>query len=408
VYRTYVREAGASPADRARLDAAVPDPTLREALLAELPGAADGALRFQQLTGPAAAKGVEDTALYRHVALLARNEVGAHPGVPPSGAGEFHAIAAAQAARWPDVLASAATHDAKRGPDVRARLAVLAEIPEAWAEAVARWERLDEASRAGAPAADPDAAWLVWQSLVGAWPLDAADEKDFTDRLHAYVEKAAREAKQGTSWTEPDEAYEAALRALVDRALDAGGQLRPEIAAFVESIAWPGAVNGLALALMLLSAPGVPDTYQGSEGWALTLVDPDNRRPVDAAELDRRLGAAVAADPADVLASWRDGRLKTLVVHRALEARRRDPELFARGGYRPLDAGPEVLAFARVLDGRWAVCAVPRSPLRHPPAARPLALPDDAPGAWTDALTGDVLAAPVAFGRLPVSLLISR
>jgi len=407
VYRTYVRADGASLADRARLDAAVDDPTLRAALLGEVPGATEGALRFAQLTGPAAAKGVEDTALYRHVALLARNEVGAHPGVAPWGPGEFHELAGAQAADWPRLLTGVATHDSKRGPDVRARLAVLTEIPDAWAEAVAAWTRLDAEGRpAEAAAPDPNAAWLVWQTLVGAWPVDPADEAGFAERIHGYVEKAAREAKTGTSWTSPDEAYEGALHDLVERALAPEGALRASLAAFVERIAWPGAVNGLSLALMSVAGPGVPDTYQGSEGWALALVDPDNRHPVDAGVLERRLDAAVGAEPRELVASWRDARLKALVVHRALEARRRDPDLFLRGGYRPLDAGPEVLAFARELDGRWAVCAVPRSPLTHPPAERPLALPDDAPTSWVDALTSAPVEGSRVFGVLPVSLLV--
>jgi malto-oligosyltrehalose synthase len=407
VYRTYVRADGAGVADRARLDAAVPDTELRAALLGEVPGATEGALRFAQLTGPAAAKGVEDTALYRHVALLARNEVGAHPGVAPWGAGEFHELAAAQAADWPGLLTAAATHDSKRGPDVRARLAVLTEIPEDWAAAVDLWTRLEAAGRpAGAEAPDPNAAWLVWQTLVGAWPLDREREAGFAERVHAYVEKAAREAKTGTSWTAPDAAYEDALHDLVERALDPAGALRATLAAFAERIAWPGAINGLSLALLLLAGPGVPDTYQGSEGWALTLVDPDNRAPVDGAELERRLADAEVATPAELVAGWRDGRLKALVVHRALEARRRDPELFLRGGYRALDAGPEVLAFARELDGRWAVCAVPRDPLRHTPAERPLALPGDAPGSWVDALTAAPVPGARVFGALPVSLLV--
>jgi (1->4)-alpha-D-glucan 1-alpha-D-glucosylmutase len=174
----------------------------------------------------------------------------------------------------------------------------------------------------------------------------------------------------------------------------------------VESIAWPGAVNGVALALMILAGPGVPDTYQGSEGWALTLVDPDNRRAVDAAALEQRLDAAIAATPDELLREWRDGRLKALVVHRVLEARRRDPELFTAGAYHALDAGPHALAFARELDGRWAIAAVPRSPATHPPSPTVLAPPDGAPaGPWTDVLAGATADAPTAFAPLPVSLL---
>ncbi len=308
------------------------------------------------------------------------------------------------AARWPDTLVGSATHDTKRGPDVRARLLALTEEPDAWADAVERFASLETETRpAGVDAPDPNAAWLVWQTLVGAWPLDPAEHEAYPQRVRDYVVKAARESKQGTSWTQPKEAYEGALTSLVDRALDPDGELRGELETWVERIAWPGAVSGIALALLAIAGPGVPDVYQGSERWALSLVDPDNRRPVDFRALQAGLDAAT---PEGLLQSWRDGRLKQHVVHRALGARRGHPDLFARGSYGPIDAGADVLAFVREHDGMRAVCAVPRNPLRR--AAEPVVLPvAGATGAaWRDALTGDELDEPVAFRRLPAALLI--
>ena len=253
-------------ADRTLLADAVPDEELRAALLLELPGASDGALRFQQLTSPAMAKGVEDTALYRHHALAARNEVGAHPGEPPGGPAQLHALLAARSVAWPAALAALATHDSKRGPDVRARLLTLAELGEDWLGAVGHFEALELDIRPdGAVEIDANARWLLWQTLVGAWPLDPAELPAFGDRVRAYALKAAREAKDRTSWTEPDEAYELALADLVARALDPDGALHAALRELVERVAWPGAVNGLSLALVLLAAPRLPDVYQGTE-----------------------------------------------------------------------------------------------------------------------------------------------
>jgi malto-oligosyltrehalose synthase len=407
VYRTYVRPGDVTVADRALLTEAVPDAELRAALLLDLPGASDGALRFQQLTSPAMAKGVEDTALYRHHTLAARNEVGAHPGEPPVGPAAFQAALAARAVAWPAALAALGTHDSKRGPDVRARLLALAELGDDWLAAVGHFEVLELDIRPdGAAEVDANARWLLWQTLVGAWPLDASELPQFADRVREYALKAAREAKERTSWTEPDEAYEHALVDLVTRALDPETALFAALEEVVERIAWPGAVNGLSLALLLLAAPGLPDVYQGTERWSLSLVDPDNRRPVDLAALDRDLSALQDLPASALRAAWRDGRLKQALVARALHARRAHPELFARGSVHLLDAGPDVLAFARELDGRWAICAVPRSPLRRPPSPLALPLPDGAPARWRDVFDGVVLEAPTAFASLPVTLLV--
>ncbi|MEH0843816.1 malto-oligosyltrehalose synthase [Micromonospora sp. CPCC 205711] len=301
------------------------------------------AKRFPQLTGAVMAKGVEDTAYYRWSRFVALNEVGgspAHFGVPPA---EFHRFAAARQVRWPASMTTLSTHDTKRGEDVRARLAVLSELPDRWAGQVTDW-------MSRAPLADPAFAHLLWQTVVGAWPVER-------DRLHAYVEKAAREAADSTSWSDPDLAFERELHALVDRMYD-DPELHAEITAFAAEITPAGWSNSLGQKLVQLAMPGVPDTYQGTELWENSLVDPDNRRPVDFAvrrELLARLDGG-----------WRpavavDGAAKLLVVSRTLRLRRDHPELFT--GYRPVPvhgpAGPHALTF----DRGGAVAVATRLPL---------------------------------------------
>ncbi|MGR6319221.1 malto-oligosyltrehalose synthase [Micromonospora soli] len=302
------------------------------------------AARFPQLTGAVMAKGVEDTAYYRWSRFVALNEVGgspAHFGVPPA---EFHRFAAARQVRWPASMTTLSTHDTKRGEDVRARLAVLAELPGRWAERVTGW-------MARAPLADPAFAHLLWQTAVGAWPIER-------ERLHAYAEKAAREASTSTSWADPDPAFEHELHALVDRMYD-DPELHAEISGFAAELTPAGWSNSLGQKLVQLAMPGVPDTYQGTELWENSLVDPDNRRPVDFAvrrELLDRLDAgarpAVAAD----------GAAKLLVVSRTLRLRRDHPELFT--GYRPVAARGPAGAHAVAFDRGGAIAVATRLPRR--------------------------------------------
>ncbi|NIP80015.1 MAG: malto-oligosyltrehalose synthase, partial [Gemmatimonadetes bacterium] len=243
-------------------------------------------MRFQQFTGPVAAKGEEDTAFYRYNRFVALNEVGMDParwGLSPSG---FHDRCRRRAADSPWTLNALSTHDTKRSEDVRARLLVLAEVPERWAKAALRWgERNALHWPAGTPS-DPGVEYLLYQTLVGAWPIGP-------DRAVAYMRKAAREAKLRTSWTSPDEAYEGALEAFIRTLL--AGPFREELSRFVAPLVAPGRAVSLAQKLVQLTAPGVPDLYQGTELWDLSLVDPDNRRPVDFDARRRLLDRATAA-----------------------------------------------------------------------------------------------------------------
>ncbi|WBC15624.1 malto-oligosyltrehalose synthase [Micromonospora sp. WMMA1998] len=302
------------------------------------------AARFPQLTGAVMAKGVEDTAYYRWSRFVALNEVGgspAHFGVPPA---ELHRFAAARQVRWPASMTTLSTHDTKRGEDVRARLAVLSEMPGRWAERVTDW-------MSRAPLADPALAHLLWQTAVGAWPIER-------DRLHGYAEKAAREASVSTSWADPDPAFEHEMHALVDRMYD-DPELHAQITAFADEITPAGWSNSLGQKLVQLTMPGVPDTYQGTELWENSLVDPDNRRPVDFAVRRKTL--------ARLDAGWRpavaaDGAAKLLVVSRTLRLRRDRPELF--GGYRPVPARGPAGAHAVAFDRGGAVAVATRLPLR--------------------------------------------
>ncbi|SCL72394.1 maltooligosyl trehalose synthase [Micromonospora citrea] len=301
------------------------------------------AQRFPQFTGAVMAKGVEDTAFYRWSRFVALNEVGgspAHFGVPPA---EFHRFAAARQVRWPASMTTLSTHDTKRSEDVRARLAVLSELPGRWADLVTRW-----ASRAPLP--DPAFAHLLWQTAVGAWPIER-------ERLHAYAEKAAREASASTSWTDPDPAFERAMHAVVDAMYD-DPQLHAELTAFAAEITPAGWSNSLGQKLVQLAMPGVPDTYQGTELWDNSLVDPDNRRPVDFAVRRNLLARLDAGPPPPVDAS---GAAKLLVVSRALRLRRDRPELFT--GYRPVPAHGPAGRHAVAFDRGGAVAVATRLPL---------------------------------------------
>jgi len=327
--------------------------------------------QFQQLSAPIAAKAVEDTAFYRYGRLLSRNDVGFDAGRFGASVADFHSRVLRRQAEFPHAMLATATHDHKRGEDARARLAVLSEYADEWAEAVPRWiEQLRPLRRAGAGALLPHAAdiAMLLQMIVGAWPLDLRTNDDsgrkaFADRLAQWEEKALREAKLATDWALPNERYEAAARALLTSlvATNASSALLNDLVAFAERISAGGAVNGLAQTLLKLTVPGVPDIYQGTELWDFSLVDPDNRRPVDFAARAASLGDSSVGD---LMKGWRDGRIKQHMVARTLALRRRKPELFADGSYQPLEVRGEyadhVVAFARRHNSDVAITIVPR------------------------------------------------
>jgi (1->4)-alpha-D-glucan 1-alpha-D-glucosylmutase len=428
VYRTYVTAKGAGPEDRrdiewavsvARKHSAAPGDAfdfVRDVLTGDLATRTEAgrarrrivgfAMKFQQFTSPVAAKGVEDTALYRYHRLVALNEVGGEPQHFGTSVSAFHRFNQERARRWPHTMLTTSTHDTKRGEDVRARLFALSELPQPWLRHLRDWTRFNRRHRRRSPDGDrPDRAfeYLIYQTLVGSWPLELDDpERLDIDRLHAYRErvqaylvKAAREAKVNTSWTNPDADYEAMVARFVDRILDpaSGGAFLNSFITFQRALALAGAVNGLAQTVAKLTSPGVPDLYQGSESWELSLVDPDNRRPVDFPRLKVDLaslrrtfgeqGEEVTPTAASILLEdWPSGLIKQFVVWRLLGLRRAAPTLFAEGSYLPLEvAGPmadRVCAFARLWQGELAIVVFPRLIAGHiVEAGRPLVSGED-------------------------------
>ena len=402
VYRSYLADGEADALQAAAAEATRWSPELAgpiEALVRQMTGDRDGELaeRVQQTAAMVMAKGEEDTVFYRYNRFIALNEVGGDPGrfgVPPE---EFHHRARrAAAGDHPHSMTTLSTHDTKRSEDVRARLAVLSEVPGEFTDAVRRWS-----ARACLP--EPALNLLAWQSLVGAWPIT-------TERMAGYLEKAAREAKIETSWIEPNPEFDAAVAAW-PKAVLADEELAADVAGFVALVRPPGWSNSLGQKLVQLTMPGVPDLYQGSELWDLSLVDPDNRRPVDFAQRRELLARIDAGWQPDVDES---GAAKLLVVTRALRLRRDRPDLF--DGYRPLWAvGPgagHVVAFAR--GGGRLVAVATRLPLtlQRTGGWRGTFLPlPDGPGERTDVLTGQTVpAGTVSLDRLlsryPVALLV--
>src|SRR5829696_2024763 len=399
VYRTYVVCDGRDVSDRDRraIERAVAlakrrnpasDPSVFDFLEDVLLLRDDGALseqerdercrfvmKFQQLTGPVMAKGVEDTAFYRYNRLVALNEVGSDPAAFGTSVAEFHRENADRARRWPHGLLTSSTHDTKRSEDVRARIVVPSELPREWRAAVNRWARLNRRRRTrveGASAPDRNDEYLFYQTVLGAWPWGAeTPDEEFVARIQAFMLKAAREAQVHTSWVNPDPAYEDALQQFVRSALDASrpNAFLEDFAALREMVAHAGAINALAQQLLKLTAPGVPDIYQGTELWDQSLVDPDNRRPVDYAQRTRLLRGLQRRHPgrrlaADLLETKADGRIKLFLTSRALACRAAYPDLFARGEYIPLAtegaAADHVVAFARRDAENEFITVVPR------------------------------------------------
>jgi (1->4)-alpha-D-glucan 1-alpha-D-glucosylmutase len=382
------------------------------------------AMRFQQLTGPVMAKSVEDTAFYTYVRFVALNEVGGGPAQFGTTTTDLHGANAARRAKWPRTMTATSTHDTKRGEDVRARLAVLSEIPETWERWAHEWlaigtMHLTQIDEETAPSVVDQ--YLFFQTALGAYPLLGATDTLIT-RLVDYAIKAAREAKQRTSWLAPDEAYEAALKTFITGMFSTEA-FETALETAADTIATYGASNSLGQVVLKVASPGIPDTYQGSELWDLRLVDPDNRTPVDYDERRAALRALEGSRPKELLASYRDGRVKLHVLRAGLRLRRAMTKTFLEGDYVPIDAGDDVVAFSRNHAEGSVVCAVTRRP-HHVTAGRaPFAIDDVwgereiaiPRGEWRDALTGAGhvvegagLRAAKLFEQLPVALLHRR
>jgi len=398
VYRTYVRNLEVPPAaheriaealDQARVRrprmSAEPFAFLREILTLRnpahvLPEQREERLafvmRWQQLTGPIVAKGLEDTALYVYYPLLSLNEVGGRPS-PSSivSREEFYALMQERLQRWPHSLNATSTHDTKRSEDIRARLNVLSEMPEEWERQIAKWAACNEKHKQvveGHKVPDANEEYLIYQTLIGLWPLDPSKPSSITERLQAYLVKATREAMINTRWTEPNKTHESALARFIEELLSPRneGFLR-DFSAFQKKTAYCGMINSLASVLLKITCPGVPDFYQGSELWDFRLVDPDNRGRVDFGERSRLVEAVVgesdtdlASAARDFLEHWPDGRIKLHVIRKTLAYRLKNDELFSKGDFIPLKARGKrrehVIAYMRRIGDRRALIVVPR------------------------------------------------
>ena len=481
IYRTYIDERGfISDRDREFIQQAIarakrrngstPAPVfdfLREILL--LRGGDGGApvygyrkqlyfaLKFQQLTGPVMAKGLEDTACYVYTRFISVNDVGGSPREFGIELDEFHRGNLKRFENWPQSMLTTSTHDTKRSEDVRMRLDVLSEMPRPWAAQVMRWRRINRTRKRalpdGRPVPDYNEEYLLYQTLIGTWPvrlvdgvpsakLDPDERAAYTRRIREYMSKALHEAKVNVSWVNPDEDYTQLIDKFLDRVLMPSSESRPNtflrlLESFVERVAYFGAINSLSQVLIKITAPGVPDIYQGQELFDFSLVDPDNRRPVDFRKRQALLDDLLrrTEDPAlldELLREWPDGRIKMWVTARALQHRQAKIRLFQSGRYLPIQGAIQnerhVLGFARAGEGSLAITVVPRFPLtlaggEMQPVLGDLwgkaeiVLPAEAASAeLRNALTGETfrvsrehtLRAADVFRRFPVALLVSQ
>jgi len=445
VYRTYVNSAAVREKDIQYIEATVArakrrNPAmnasifdfLRDVLLLRLPEQAAGsdqtawlnfAMRFQQITGPVMAKGLEDTAFYIYNRLVSLNDVGGTPGRFGTPLDLFHGQNLERFKSFPHAMIATATHDSKRGEDLRARINALSEIPERWQKALLKWSRLNKkkgVTLEGQSVPDRNEEYLLYQTLLGAWPfgvLDAAADEIFRTRIKEYLTKAVREAKVNTSWNSPNAGYEAALSAFVDAILarGPGNAFLADFVPFQKSIAHLGVFNSLSQTLLKMVSPGVPDFYQGTELWDFSLVDPDNRGQVDYRIRSESLAGLKAREaelgPAklfgELLEQIEDGRIKQYLICRVLNYRRENRDLFDHGEYLPLEApgvrARNICAFARRAGGRSVIAVVPRliaslaPELDQAPLGERcwlgtfLRLPEGGAGSYRNVLTGESL-----------------
>lgn len=437
VYRTYIDAEQFSDRDRVFITAAVLDAKRRapdhqeyidrigRLLLSYQPLATPSteqdnlryiAMRFQQFTGPAMAKGLEDTLFYTYNRFISLNEVGGDPdffGIPLD---RFHRFNEMRARHWPHAMNATSTHDAKRGEDIRARLNVLSEMPERWRKKVERWAQINADHKQicnGGPAPDANDEYFLYQTLVGALPFVEREFEEFQERLRDYMVKVLREAKRHTTWSEPNEPYERACLAFIDRIMDADGEdtFWSDFLPFQQEVAAYGIYNSLSQTTLKITCPGLPDFYQGTELWDLNLVDPDNRRPVDFAvreEMLELLETTWSDAPGDMgtqlLTGKEDGRVKLFLIHRLLQVRAAHRKLFGEGDYLALDVtgrwARHVVAFERVFEDIHVLLIVPRflTTVIKPdelPVGRTIwgdtciSLPDKHSGIYQNVLTGE-------------------
>jgi (1->4)-alpha-D-glucan 1-alpha-D-glucosylmutase len=332
-------------------------------------------LKFQQTTGPIMAKGLEDTVFYIYNRLAALNEVGGEPQQFGLSVSAFHEHNIDRQRNWPAALLATSTHDTKRSEDVRARIVAISEIPELWRRSLQRWRLANRRWKRtinDSEAPDANEEYLLYQTLLGTWPIRDSGEPEggakaeYIERIQAYMAKALHEAKLNTSWIQPNEEWDAAMRDFVAKILDSSprNKFLPAFLPVAQEIARLGAINSLAQVVLKLTSPGVPDVYQGNEIWDYSLVDPDNRRPVDYKQRREMLAGLSAAAPDELMRKWPDGRIKMFLTQRVLQFRREHADLFQCGEYSPLTPSGTFaeccVSFGRELAGKWIVVIAPR------------------------------------------------
>ena len=382
-------------------------------------------MKFQQCSGPVMAKGVEDTTFYIYNRLVALNEVGGNPELFGMDVTEFHRLSMRRAERWPHAMLATSTHDTKRSEDARVRIAALSEISELWDKAIRRWTKLNKKYRVKiddefSPSRNEE--FLLYQILLGTWPLEPLNGQDrivYIERIQQYMTKALKEAKVNSSWIEPNEEWEKATIAFVGSILDdrKNGRFCSDLSEVAEVIARLGAMNSLAQTILKCTVPGVPDFYQGTEIWDFSLVDPDNRRPVDYTARRRLFDSLDEANPIDLLGEWKTGRIKLFLIRRLLGFRAENPELFRDGGYLEVAVAgghaKHVIAFERRWQAQRLLVVVPRLtyalgffPVGEIWNENFLDFKESEPTSWRDVLMGKTVSA--TRNGLPLSAVFSE
>jgi (1->4)-alpha-D-glucan 1-alpha-D-glucosylmutase len=397
-------------------------------------------MKLQQLTGPLMAKGIEDTLLYVYYRLLSLNEVGGNPSQFGVSLADFHEFNQHQQAVWPHKMNATATHDTKRGEDVRTRINVLSEIPDEWEQQVKSWRELNSPKKVNLVnriVPDTNDEYFFYQTLIGTFTFEGIENTDYVDRIKNYVIKAVREAKVHTAWLRPDNDYETGFITFVDQVLEPSkqNQFLKKFKPFWKKVAHYGILNSLSQTLLKMTSPGVPDIYQGTEFWDLSHVDPDNRRPVDfdrRIEVLREMKEQAEADILklieELIATREDARIKLFLTARVLLARKQYRQVFQDGDYQPLAAvgtfKDHIIAFTRTYEGTTIIAIAPRflTSLIQPNEMAigrvwqdtKLELPPELPSVWKDAITNqtvksnEILAISEALNYFPCALLISQ